>query len=434
MSSTYKNITGTFDILPDTQTTAQDAVPGSPAWQYVEDRIRAVMRRYGAQEIRTPILEQTELVARGVGQYTDIVSKEMFAFERGEDRYVMRPEVTAPIMRAYLQHNLEQRGGVQRLYYIGPCFRAERPQKGRYRQFHQFGLELIGTEDARADAESILVPIDVCTELGLTGFTLRINSLGRPEDRKRYRDALVDFLEPHAADLSDTSRERLKSNPLRILDTKEESERRLLEDAPDLWEYVDAGSRSHFDEVRRHLDAAHVAYDVDSRLVRGLDYYSRTTFELDVAGLGAQNTLAGGGRYDGLAEELGAKSPVPAVGFAAGIERLLLALAVQEAALPGIRPADIFVVALGDSARDWCFERVSAWRRAGLNVIYDLKGRSMKAQMREANRQNAGTVVIVGDDELERGSVVVKDMESGDQKDLALAELESVLHERAGRP
>lgn len=430
MSSTFKNITGTFDILPDTQTTAQDAVPGSPAWQYVEDRIRAVMRRYGAQEIRTPILEQTELVARGVGQYTDIVSKEMFAFERGEDGYVMRPEVTAPIMRAYLQHNLEQRGGVQRLYYIGPCFRAERPQKGRYRQFHQFGLELIGTEDARADAESILLPIDVCTELGVTGTTLRINSLGRPADRKRYRDALVEFLEPHAGELSETSRERLESNPLRILDTKEESERRLLEDAPDLWTFVDEESRAHFAEVRRHLDAADVEYTVDSRLVRGLDYYSRTTFELDVAGLGAQNTLAGGGRYDGLAEELGSKRPVPAVGFAAGIERLLLALAVQDAALPGIAPADIFVVALGDAARDWCFERVSAWRRAGMNAIYDLKGRSMKAQMREANRQNADTVVIVGDNELERGSVVVKDMDSGDQQDVEFAELESTLRER----
>lgn len=433
MSSAFKNITGTFDILPDTQTTAQDAVPGSPAWQYVEDRIRAVMRRYGAQEIRTPILEQTELVARGVGQYTDIVSKEMFAFERGEDRYVMRPEVTAPIMRAYLQHNLEQRGGVQRLYYIGPCFRAERPQKGRYRQFHQFGLELIGTDDARADAESILLPIDVCADLGLSEYTLRINSLGRPEDRKRYRDALVAFLDPHANDLSETSRERLKSNPLRILDTKEESERRLLENAPDLWDFVDEESRAHFDEVRRHLDAASVRYTVDSRLVRGLDYYSRTTFELDVAGLGAQSTLAGGGRYDGLAVELGAKNPVPAVGFAAGIERLLLALAVEEAALPGIAPADIFVVALGDAARDWCFERVSAWRRSGMNAIYDLKGRSMKAQMREANRQDARTVVIVGDDELGRGSVVVKDMESGDQEDVALGEIENVLRRRSHR-
>ncbi|NNF03370.1 MAG: histidine--tRNA ligase [Rhodothermales bacterium] len=431
MSSSFKNIPGTFDVLPDTQTTAQDAVPGSPAWQYVEERIRTVMRRYGAEEIRTPILEHTELVARGIGQFTDIVSKEMFAFERGEDRYVMRPEVTAPIMRAYLQHNLAQRGGVQRLYYVGPCFRAERPQKGRYRQFHQFGLELIGTDDARADAESILVPIDVCSELGLTQYTLRINSLGRPEDRNRYRDALVEYLEPLAGKLSETSRERLQSNPLRILDTKDEGEQALLGDAPDLWEFVDDESKAHFDELRRHLDAADVRYSVDSRLVRGLDYYSRTAFELEVAGLGAQSTLAGGGRYDGLAVELGSKNPVPAVGFAAGMERLMLALAVGGAALPGTAPADIFVVALGDAARDWCFERVVEWRRSGMNAIYDLKGRSMKAQMREANRQDARTVVIVGDDELERGTVVVKDMDSGDQRDVGIDDLMSDLEKRA---
>ncbi len=225
----FRNITGTFDILPEAHTADGSFVASSAAWQFVEATIREVMARFDAQEIRTPILEPTELIARGVGEATDIVTKEMFAFERGNTRYVLRPEVTAPVMRAYLQHHLDQRGGVQKLYYIGPCFRAERPQRGRYRQFHQFGAEVIGTEDPRADAELIAMMEAVYRAFGLREMTLRINTLGDAGSRARFREALQGYFEPHAGVLTETSRRRLAQNPLRILDTKEEKERRLLE-------------------------------------------------------------------------------------------------------------------------------------------------------------------------------------------------------------
>ena len=229
----FQNIKGTFDVLPDDATVAGASVPGSPAWRHVESVIHDVMTRFNMEEIRTPILEETELIARGIGQLTDIVSKEMFAFEREGTRYVLRPEVTAPVMRAYLQHHLQQRGGTQRLFYIGPCFRAEQPQKGRYRQFHQFGIEILGTDDARADAETIAVMNAIYDALGISDTTLRLNTLGTPERREEYVQALADYLEPYADELSETSRRRLDRNPLRVLDTKLEHEQKILDDAPD---------------------------------------------------------------------------------------------------------------------------------------------------------------------------------------------------------
>lgn len=427
MSNSFRNITGTFDVLPDPQASGGDAIAGSREWQELEAIIRRVMHRYGAREIRTPILEPTELIARGVGQLTDIVSKEMFAFERGDTHYVLRPEVTAPVMRAYLQHNLEQLGGVQRLFYIGPCFRAERPQKGRYRQFHQFGAEFIGADDPRADAETVMMAIDIYRELGLTDFTVRINSIGDAASRPRYREALVDFLTPLADHLSDISRQRLESNPMRILDTKNEKERALLVGAPIITDYIDDESRAHYEAVKAHLVAVGVDLVEDPFLVRGLDYYTRTAFEIDSPVLGAQSTLAGGGRYDLLAEDVGSKKPVPAVGFAAGMERLFLALTAAGKVLPAYEAPDVFVVALGDAAADWTFTAVHDWRSAGIRAVYDLKGRSMKAQMREANRQQAPKVVIVGDAELEAGQVAVKDMESGEQVMVPLDEIKACI-------
>lgn len=415
MSNAFRNIPGTFDILPSAQTSSDDLIAGSRAWQHVEDVIRRVMHRYGAQEIRTPILEPTELIARGVGQLTDIVSKEMFAFERGDTHYVLRPEVTAPVMRAYLQHNLAQLGGVQRLFYIGPCFRAERPQKGRYRQFHQFGVEYIGSDDPRADAETILMAIDIYRELGLSDFTVRLNSLGDAASRPRYKEALVAYLTPLADQLSETSRQRLEGNPLRILDTRNPDERALLAGAPRLSDFLDDASRAHHAAVKACLDGAGVSYVEDPFLVRGLDYYTRTAFEIESPVLGAQGTLAGGGRYDLLATDVGSKQPVPAVGFAAGMERLFLALGRAGVELPAYEPPDMFVVALGDAATTWTFDAVNALRRKGMRVMYDLKGRSMKAQMREANRQNAPRVLIVGDEELTAGKVIVKDMQTSEQ-------------------
>ena len=425
--STFQTIKGTFDILPDPSTSSSAFAVGTAAWRHVEATIHEVLARFNFEEIRTPILEPTELIARGVGQLTDIVSKEMFAFTRGDTNYVMRPEVTAPVMRAYLQHHLDQRGGVQKLYYIGPCFRAEEPQKGRYRQFHQFGVEIIGSEDARADAEAIAVMIAVYRAFGLTNTTLRLNTLGDAESRPRYKAALQAYFAPYRDALSGTSRARLETNPLRILDTKDERERQLLADAPHLIDFVDAESRAHYDEVQQLLTDLGIAFVEDPFLVRGLDYYSRTSFELDSPDLGAQSALGGGGRYDLLAVEVGNKKPVPAVGFASGLERLFLALEANDIRLPGTLPPDVFLVALGDRASRRVFGLAQELRDAGLKVALDLRGRSMKAQMREANRQNAPFTIIVGDNELDAEQAQVKNMESGEQTDVAFADLRNYL-------
>ncbi len=423
MSQPFRNIKGTFDILPSAAEADGTHVPSTSAWRHVERHIHSVMAAYGAHEIRTPIIEPTELVARGIGELTDIVSKEMFSFVRGDTSYVLRPEITAPVMRAYLQHHLDQSGGAQRLYYLGPCFRAERPQKGRYRQFHQFGLEVIGSDSPMADVETILAMVDVYTSLGISDMHLRINTLGDEGSRPRYRQALQDYFEPYADTLSDTSRDRLRSNPLRILDTKNPSERELLHDAPRLLDFVDDDSRDHFEAVRQLLDEAGVSYQVDPFLVRGLDYYTRTAFELECSSLGAQNALAGGGRYDLLAREIGSKSPVPAVGFAAGFERLFLALASEGVELPGPSGPDFFVVAIGEDASRTGLQVARSIRRAGASVTFDLLGRSMKAQMREANRSGARLAAILGKDEVARKVVTIKDLRTGDQREIEVDRL-----------
>jgi histidyl-tRNA synthetase len=360
------------------------------------------------------------------------VQKEMFAFERAGTRYVLRPEVTAPVVRSFLQHHLDQRGGVQKLFYIGPCFRAEQPQKGRYRQFHQFGIEILGTDDARADAETIAIMMAVYDDLGIPDTRLRINTLGTPDRRDAYVEALRDYLTPYADDLSDTSRRRLERNPLRVLDTKLDHEQEILADAPTLIEYVNEESRAHYDRVQRLLSDLGVEYVEDPHLVRGLDYYTETTFELESPALGAQSALAGGGRYDRLAEVLGSDDPVPAIGFAAGMERLFLALDAADADRPGAPAPDVFIAALGEEAEAWVFRTTQELRAAGLQVALDLKGRSLKAQMREANRQNAPYTLIIGGNELEAEEATVKEMESGEQVDVPFDDLAEVLLERTG--
>jgi histidyl-tRNA synthetase len=420
---TFKSIPGTFDVLPDGSSSGGDTIAPSRVWRYLESVVHETMGRYGAGEIRTPIIEPTDLIARGIGALTDIVTKEMFAFERGSTHYVMRPEVTAPVMRAYLQHNLAQKGGTQRLYYIGPCFRAERPQKGRYRQFHQFGLEVIGSEDARADAETITSLRDVLSGVGLKQYTLRINSLGDADSRPAYKKALVEYLTPLADELSDISRKRLETNPLRILDTKSDKEQALLKDAPLLSDFIDSESRDHHDQVKAFLTDVGMDFVEDPFLVRGLDYYSRTAFEFESPLLGAQSSIAGGGRYDLLSKEVGSKQVVPAVGFAAGMERILLACAAEGISGPEAARIDVFVVALGDAAVNWTFGAAAQLRAQKLDVSFDLKGRSMKAQMREANRQEARFVAIVGDDELAAGEVQLKDMETGEQSTVRLEDI-----------
>lgn len=431
MSTSFQNIKGTFDILPDAYTD-DGGTRMAPAveWRHVERVVRDVMERFNFDEIRTPILEPTELVARGVGESTDIVQKEMFAFERAGTNYVLRPEVTAPVVRSFLQHHLDQRGGVQKLFYVGPCFRAEQPQKGRYRQFHQFGIEILGTDDARSDVETISVMLAVYEALGISNTHLRINTLGTPDRREEYVAALRDYLAPYADDLSETTRRRLDRNPLRVLDTKLEHEREILQEAPVLIDFVNEESRSRFKRVKGLLDDLGVTYEEDPYLVRGLDYYTETTFELESPDLGAQSALAGGGRYDRLAQVLGSDEPVPAVGFAAGIERLFLALDAAGVERPGLPEPDVFLAALGEDAERWVFRTTQDLRDVGLHVAFDLKGRSLKAQMKEANRQNATYALIIGGNELEAEEATVKEMRSGDQTDVPFADLAAFLKDQ----
>ena len=427
----FQTIRGTFDILPEAHESGGSRVPGTPAWRYVEGIVRDVMARFAFDEIQTPILEPVDLVARGVGATTDIVSKEMFTVERSRETYVLRPEVTAPVMRAYLQHALAQRGGAQRLFYIGPCFRAERPQKGRFRQFHQFGTELIGSDDVRADAEVIANLRAVYDAFGVTGTRLRLNTLGDATDRPAYRDALRDYFAPYASALSETSRQRLDANPLRILDTKDEHERALLDDAPRLLDFVGPAAADHHAALLSLLDAQSIPYVEDPLLVRGLDYYTRTVFELESDAVGAQSALGAGGRYDGLAEAVGAKKPVPAVGYGAGIERLFLALDAQRTALPVAPPVDVFLVALGDAAEARAFGLAQTLRAAGLSVDFAVAtpegGRSMKAQMRAADRSGARRAVLLGDDELARGVAQVRDLGVSVQREVPLDDLATAL-------
>lgn len=429
--SVVRNITGTYDILPYALSSDGAHDHASWMWRHVEKTISDVLSRYAFSEIRTPVLEPTELIARGIGALTDIVSKEMFAFEREDTHYVLRPEVTAPVMRAYLQHHLDQQGGIQKLYYIAPCFRAERPQKGRYRQFFQFGCEIIGAEGPLADAEAISAMMAVYSAFGIGNMRLRINSLGDENSRPKYREALQAYFKPFESELSETSRRRLEQNPLRILDTKDEKERRLLEDAPLLTDFIDDNSRAAYDVLKGLLSDMDIAYQEDPFLVRGLDYYTQTAFELESDDLGAQSALAGGGRYDLLALEVGSKKPVPAVGFAAGMERLFIALDEAGKPFPDAPSPDVYIVSLGEEALHWALPEANQFRAAGLKVALDLKGRSMKAQMREANRLGVRFVVIVGSDELQSRKVTVKNMETSEQEEVELDALSVYLKQQA---
>ena len=392
-----------------------DLLPGEiEQWQALESIIRETARRYHFQEIRTPVLEQTELIARGIGQLTDIVSKEMFAFDRGEDRYVLRPEGTAPVARAYVQHHLAQRGGTQRLFYIGPFFRAERPQKGRQRQFHQFGAELIGASGAIADVEIITFMMDIYKQVGITNTRLKLNSVGDPESRKDYRKALYDYFQPLSDKLSDVSRNRLETNPMRILDSKEEEDEELKAGAPKITDYLTPASKEHFDSVTGLLKRMNIPYELDPFLVRGLDYYTETAFELISPDLGSQDALGGGGRYDLLIEEVGGQ-PAPAVGFASGIERLMIACQALGISLTDPAGPDLYFVTRGDQAAQWSLETMPDLRARGLVCTMDYSGRSMKAQMKDANRQQARFAVIVGEQELADNRVTLRDMAKSEE-------------------
>ncbi|MCY4224553.1 MAG: histidine--tRNA ligase [Bacteroidetes bacterium] len=417
MKNLTKSIEGAMDLYPE----AVRSVERSEVWSFLESKIREVMHRYGYSEIRTPILEYTSLIARGVGQNTDIVSKEMFTLERGRHSYVLRPEMTAPIMRSYIQHHLHQKPGVQRYFYMGPCFRAERPQKGRYRQFHQFGAEIIGTDDPRADAEIMTLMSEIIELFSISNQRLRINTLGDSDARSRYRDALVNYLTPFKEQLSQISQDRLSRNPLRILDTKIEAEQTILEHAPLISEYISKDSLDNYELVKGFLTAVNIPFIEDPMLVRGLDYYCHTAFELEVDGIGAQNALAGGGRYDLLAPEIGAKHPIGAVGFAAGMERLILALNDREEDLPcGPFTFEIWVIAIGESAHAAAFHVATQLRRSRFRVGMELGNRSLKAQMRLANHHKARYTILLGDQEIINETAIVKDMNTSQEESVDL--------------
>ncbi|MDZ7771417.1 MAG: histidine--tRNA ligase [Balneolaceae bacterium] len=401
----YSTHAGMYDILPGEV----------EEWQALERIIHEQARLFNFREIRTPVMEQTELIARGVGQLTDIVSKEMFAFERGDDRYVLRPECTAPVVRAFVQHHLEQRGGTQNLYYIGPMFRAESPQKGRQRQFHQFGAEILGADDPAADVDIIALMLSIYERVGIDNTTLRINSVGDPDSRDAYREALRDYFRPHLDELSEISRERFEKNPMRILDSKEEEDQPFLEDAPVITDFLGEETAAHYAEVKEGLDALDIAYTEDPYLVRGLDYYTRTAFEVTSPDLGSQDALGGGGRYDLLVEEVGGQ-PTPAVGFAAGMERLLIALEEQQISLAGEDGVDVYIITIGGEARRWALRHLPSLRAEGISATMDYIGRSVKAQMKDADRENARWSIIVGDHELEQERYTLRDMKASEEE------------------
>ncbi|MBZ9559558.1 MULTISPECIES: histidine--tRNA ligase [unclassified Modicisalibacter] len=401
MSKKIQAIRGMNDLLPDE----------SPLWQYFEGQVRTLMQRYGYREIRTPIVEQTALFARSIGEVTDIVEKEMYTFDdRNGDSLTLRPEGTAACVRAAMEHGLLH-NQTQRLWYQGPMFRHERPQKGRYRQFHQVGIEAYGLEGPDIDVEVILLSARLWKQLGLfEHVTLELNSLGSPEARAAYRDTLVAYFEQHRDVLDEDSRRRLTSNPLRILDSKNPDMAEMLAGAPQLLDHLDDASREHFAALTARLDAAGIGYRINPRLVRGLDYYSRTVFEWTTTALGSQGTVCAGGRYDGLVEQLGGK-PTPAVGFAMGIERLILLLETLELVPAETqRGPDAYLLAMGEGAEAEALLLGERLRDAlpGLALQVHCGGGGFKSQIKKADRSGARLALILGEDELAQGQLTVK--------------------------
>lgn len=402
---------GTRDILPDEV----------GYWQRVEAAARQILTRAAYQEIRTPIFEQTALFERGIGEATDVVGKEMYTFQdRGDRSITLRPEGTAGVVRAIIEHGLQSQGFIQRLWYTGPMFRYERPQAGRQRQFHQLGVEVLGSADPRADAEVIAIATDILQNLGLKNLRLDLNSVGNLEDRQRYRQALVDYLTPYKDELDADSQDRLSRNPLRILDSKDERTQQIAQDAPSILNYLGLYSQRHFEQVQQLLSDLGIKYQLNPRLVRGLDYYTHTAFEIQSDDLGAQATVCGGGRYDGLVALLGGPD-TPAVGWAIGLERLILLL--QQLQNPSLPPLDFYVVSRGDQAEAQALVLAQKLRHLEFSVELDLSGSGFKKQFTRADRSGAVACLIVGDEEAEKQTVKLKWMASKEQQAIAQADL-----------
>jgi len=403
-----KAVKGTRDLLP----------PATDVWNRVEAVSRAAFRAYNYHEIRTPILEETQLFARGVGADTDIVTKEMYTFlDRDDTSLTLRPENTAPVIRAYIEHRLDQRPGVQKLYYIGPMFRRERPQKGRYRQFFQIGAEALGSESPAVDAETIELVLEILSRAGLSGFQLLINSVGDANCRPQYVERLRQELKSVAHAMCGDCQRRAETNPLRVLDCKVEADQPIIDKLPHIADCLCDACRAHFDAVKNYLNDRGIAYEVRPRLVRGLDYYMRTTFEVVHGALGAQNSVLGGGRYDGLAESLGSKVHAPGIGFSIGEDRLVMSVEDAQAT----EPLDLFIAPLGEPALRHAAVLARDLRRGGASV--ELAEGKLKRAMELANKLGARFTLILGEEELAAGRYALKDMASGEQRQVTREEI-----------
>jgi histidyl-tRNA synthetase len=412
----YQAPRGTTDLLPAAQ----------PYWSYLSSKVQTAAQSYAYRRIDTPIFESTGLFLRTVGEETDIVQKEMYSFEdRGEQQLTLRPEGTAPVCRAYLEGGLHNLPQPVRLYYLCPMFRYDRPQAGRYRQFHQFGVEAIGDADAAIDTEVIQLAVSVIESTGITGVSLVLNSIGDSEDRPAYLKALQDYYAPHLAQLCVNCRNRYQKNPLRLLDCKQASCQPFLVAAPHSADHLGPGSRAHWEELLGHLQMLGIAYTLDHRLVRGLDYYTRTVFELQPAEEGAQNTLCAGGRYDGLIQELGGP-PTPGIGFAAGLERLILNMQRQGVELPPAQAGPVVVAYRGGQTKAVALRLAAELREQGISAVLAPE-RSLKAQMRYASSAGAPHTLILGEQEMAKGTVTIRNMESSEQAEAPLGEVASRL-------
>ena len=416
----FSSIKGFKDILPSEAGT----------WQRVQKEAREILRAFGFQEMMVPLLEMTELFSRSIGEETDIVSKEMYTFTDSKGKSMsLRPEATASLVRAYIQHRLYQNNPIQKLFTIGPMFRHERPQKGRFRQFHQIDAEIFGDTGPRSDVEIIVLGMDLIKRVGLTGLSLQINSLGCPECRSGFRNALREYLVGRRDGLCSDCRRRAETNPLRVFDCKVEDCKAVVSGAPSILDFLDGDCRRHFGTLQEELRTLGIPFTVNHMLVRGLDYYTRTTFEIQTDRLGAQNAVLGGGRYDGLCRQLGGPDH-PAIGFALGLERLVTLL--EEETRPEISGPDLFIIALGERAGEKALQWVYELRRQGWWVEMDYEGKGLKAQMKRADRVGARRVLIVGDDEIASGKAALRDMIDKTQTDISLRDLVQDLKKSLG--
>lgn len=416
---------GTVDLLPE----------DTKKWQYVEKTLQDLCRVFNYEEIRTPTFEHTEVFQRGVGDTTDIVQKEMYTFEdRGDRSITLRPEGTAGVVRAYLEHKLYG-SPIQptKLFYFMELFRYERPQQGRMRQLHQFGVEVLGSADPSVDAEVIALAMTAYQKLGLSSLTLVINSLGDQQSRSAHREALIKHFTPHMDELCDDCNSRLMKNPLRILDCKKDMNHEAMGTAPSVLDYLNNESKEYFEKVKQYLDEMDISYEIDPTLVRGLDYYNHTAFEImsDADGFGAITTLLGGGRYNGLAEQLGGPS-TPGIGFGMGLERLLMALEAEKVELPIVNDLDVFFITMGEEAKTTAVKLVQQLRLAGIRVDQDYQNRKVKAQFKAADRVKANYVAVLGEEELAQGKVKIRSMETGDEVEVAFDDLVKTMQEKCG--